>query len=88
MLFLVFNKLTGYKLCVRCCKPHASEYSRLAQMNTGETTWDNSTARGCSAGHSAVVTTSSQDLGHLLQQDILEKESFSEKFLLTNYTLF
>lgn len=65
MPFLVFNKLTGYKLYVRCCKPHASEYSGLAQMNTGETTWDNSTARVC-CGHSDVITTSSQDSEHLL----------------------
>lgn len=87
MPFLICNKLTGYTLHVRCCKPHASEYSRLAKVNTGEMTWVNSTARGC-CGYSAVITNSSQDLRHLPQQDDLEKENFSEKFVLTNYTLF
>ena len=77
---LRYYKLIGYMLHVRRCKPRASKYSSLAQMNAGEMTWVNSTARGC-CGHSAVITNSSQDFRHLPQQDVLEKERFSEKLL-------
>lgn len=82
---LICKKLTGYVLRVGHCKPCASKYS--TQMNTGEMTRVNSTAQGY-CDHSAVITNSSQDFRHLLQQDILEKENFSERFLLTNYTAF